>query len=224
MISIIMPVLNEEKNIEEALKSACQLEGDYELIVVDGGSIDGTQKIAGKYAKVISARKGRARQMNAGARIAKGDILLFLHADCRLSQDSLIKIESALRDRKVVGGALKFHLDDDSSTFKAISYISNLRANISKVYTGDFGIFVRKSAFDLAGGFSEIELMEDICLCKKLKKFGRLVQPDSKIISSPRRMKKHGILKTWIHMQINRFLFFIGISPRRFSKFYRDTR
>ncbi len=224
MISIVMPVLNEEKNIEETLQNVSKLKGDFELLIVDGGSTDRTRELAQKYATVLTSERGRAKQMNAGARMARGDILLFLHADSRLAPDALSKIESVLEDKNVVGGALKFHLDDDSPLFKLVSYLSNLRASISKVYTGDFGIFVRKSTFDMVNGFEEIELMEDIDLCKKLKKKGELVQPDAKIISSPRRMKKQGILRTWIHMQINRFLFFIGISPTRFSNFYKDVR
>ncbi len=225
MISIIMPVLNEERNIEKTLQNVSRLKGDFELIVVDGRSTDRTVEIAEKYATTIMVTdRGRAKQMNAGARIAEGEILLFLHADSRLPRDALNKIETALDDRAVVGGALKFHLDDGSFKFKFVSVLSNLRARLSKTYPGDFGLFVRKSAFDKVGGFNEIELMEDIDLCKRLRKVGELVQPDAKIISSPRRMKREGILKTWIHMQIIRFLFFIGIPPTKLIEFYKDVR
>lgn len=225
MISIVMPVLNEEKAIEGTLLNVSRLEGDFELIVVDGGSTDLTWEIAQKHATIVlDSPRGRAKQMNIGAAAAKGDVLLFLHADSRLSSDALGKIEAVLDDGDVVGGAMEFHLDDDSSSFKAISYLSNLRASISKVYPGDFGLFARKSAFDTINGFNEIELMEDIDLCKKLSKKGKLVQSDAKIISSSRRMKKQGVLRTWIHMQINRFLFYVGSSPIKFSGFYKDVR
>ncbi len=224
MISIVMPVLNEEKNIEGTLRSLSRLPGDFEFIVVDGGSTDKTRKIAGKYATVMASDRGRAKQMNAGARRARGDVLLFLHADCRLSPDALSKIEISMHDKKIVGGALKFHLDDEARPFKLISFFSNLRARLSKIYLGDHGLYVRKSAFDKVGGFNEIELMEDVDLCKKLKKEGKLVQANAKIISSSRRLKRQGILKTWIHMQANRFLFFIGISPLRLSEFYKNVR
>lgn len=224
MISVIVPVLNEEKNIEEALQSVSMLKGDFELIVVDGGSTDKTGEIAEKYGAVISSDKGRAKQMNAGARRANGDALLFLHADSSLSPHALSEIEKSLCDEKVVGGAFKFHLDDDSPLFKLLSFFSNLRANSSKTYPGDFGQFVRKSTFDKIGGFNEIELMEDIDICKRLKKEGKLVQADAKIVSSSRRLKRQGILKTWIRMQINRFLYFVGTPPTRLSKFYEDVR
>ncbi len=224
MISIVMPVLNEEKNIEETLQNVSKLKGDFELLIVDGGSTDRTRELAQKYATVISADMGRAKQMNAGARRAGGDILLFLHADSRLPPDALSKIESVLEDKNVVGGAMKFHLVDDSPFFKLVSYLSNLRASISKVYPGDFGPFVRKSAFDAVNGFSEIELMEDIDFCNRLSKEGKLVQPGAKIVSSSRRMKKQGVLRTWVHMQINRFLFYVGSSPVKLSEFYKDVR
>lgn len=225
MISIIMPVLNEEKNIEGAFQNVSTLKGDFELVVVDGGSTDKTREIAERHGAVILSDKGRAKQMNAGARRAKGDILLFLHADSRLSPHALSEIERSLNNGKeIVGGALKFYLDDGSPPFKLLSFFSNLRANISKTYTGDFGQFIRKSAFDKIGGFNEIELMEDIDICKRLKKEGKLVQVNAKIISSSRRFKKQGILKTWIHMQVNRFLYFIGTPPVRLSEFYEDVR
>lgn len=224
MISVIVPVLNEEKSIEEALQNVSALKGDFELIVVDGGSADKTREIAEKYGTVILSDKGRAKQMNAGARRANGDALLFLHADSRVSPRALSEIEKSLYDKKIVGGAFKFHLDDDSPLFKLLSFFSNLRANSSKTYPGDFGQFVRKSTFDKIGGFNEIELMEDIDICKRLKKEGKLVQANAKIISSSRRLKRQGILKTWIRMQINRFLYFVGTPPTRLSKFYEDVR
>lgn len=239
MISIIMPTLNEGKEIEGALQNVSALKGDFEFIVVDGGSTDRTREIAEKYTTVIASDKGRAKQMNAGARRAKGDILLFLHADCQLPPHALGEIERSFNGKghnskghngkghngkEIVGGALKFHLDDDSSSFKFLSFSSNLRASISKTFTGDFGQFIKKSAFDKIGGFNEIELMEDIDICKRLKKEGKLVQANAKIISSARRFKKQGALKTWTHMQVNRFLYFFGTSPKKLSKFYKEVR
>lgn len=238
MISIIMPTLNEERNIEGAIQNVSKLKGDFEFIVVDGGSTDRTREIAKKYTTVIaSSDKGRAKQMNAGAIRAKGDVLLFLHADCQLPPHALSEIERSLNgkgyngngkghngSKEIVGGAFKFYLDDYPSPFKLLSSISNLRASISKTFTGDFGLFIRKSTFDKIGGFNEIELMEDVDICKRLKKEGKLVQADAKIISSARRFKKQGLLKTWTHMQINRFLYFIGVSPKRLSEFYKEVR
>lgn len=224
MISIIMPVLNEEEVIERSLRGTTTLQGDFEIIVVDGGSSDKTKEIAKGYAKVITSKRGRAKQMNAGAKTAKGDILLFLHADSQLPNNALLEIEKALRDPKIIGGALKFNLDDPSLLLKVLVFFANLRANIVKVYLGDHGLFVKRPVFEKIGGFNEIDLMEDVDLCRKLRREGKLVQLDVEITTSARRLKKRGILKTVIQMQMNRFLFFIGVSPRRLHRLYGDVR
>lgn len=224
MISIIMPVLNEEEVIERSLRSTTALQGDFEIIVVDGGSSDKTKEIAKGYAKVITSKRGRAKQMNAGAKIAKGDILLFLHADSQLPNNALPEIEKAFRGPKVMGGALKFNLDDPSLLLKVLVFFANLRANIVKVYLGDHGLFVKRPVFEKIGGFNEIDLMEDVDLCRRLRREGKLVQLDVEITTSARRLKKRGILKTVIQMQMNRFLFFIGVSPRRLHRLYGDVR
>ena len=224
MISIIIPVLNEEEIIEDTLKSLKKQKGDFELIVVDGGSTDQTKEITNRYQNIISSRRGRSFQMNAGAKASKGDILLFLHADSKLQDEAIIRIENVVKDEEIVGGAFKFSLDDSSWYYQIISFFANMRAKIFKIYPGDHGLFVRKSIFNKIGGYKNIELMEDVDLSNRLKKEGKLIQLDTKIISSARRLKREGIITTFFHMQLNRFLYFAGISPTVLSRFYKDER
>lgn len=224
MISIIMPVLNEEVVIEKSLKNLTKQKGDFELIVVDGGSADQTTEIAKRYADIIVSDKGRACQMNAGAKTANGDILLFLHADSILQDDALIKVENVMNNEEILGGAFKYALDDPFWFYRIIEFLANLRAKTFSIYPGDHGIFVRRAIFEKIGGFKNIELMEDIDLSKRLKREGKLVQLDAKIVSSARRLKQEGIVTTFFHMQLNRFLFFAGISPRVLSRFYKNIR
>ncbi len=224
MISIIMPVLNEEVVIEKALKNLTKQKGDFELIVVDGGSTDQTTEIAKRYADIIVSDKGRACQMNAGAKVANGDILLFLHADSILQNDALVKLENVMDNKGMIGGAFKYALDDPFWFYRIIEFLANLRARTFSIYPGDHGIFVRRAIFRKIGGFKNIDLMEDIDLSKRLKREGKLVQLDAKIVSSARRLKQEGIITTFFHMQLNRFLFLAGMSPRVLSRFYKNIR
>jgi len=224
MISIIMPVLNEGVVIEKALKNLTMQKGDFELIVVDGGSTDQTTEIAKRYGEVIVSDKGRACQMNAGAKAAIGDILLFLHADSILQNDAFVKVETVMNNEHIIGGAFNYALDDPFWFYRIIEFLANLRARIFSIYPGDHGLFVRRAIFEKIGGFKNIELMEDVELLKRLKREGKLIQLDAKILSSARRLKQEGIITTFFHMQLNRFLFFVGISPLALSRFYKNIR
>ena len=224
MISIIIPVLNEEKIIKNQLQQLTALEGDFELIVVDGGSRDKTPLISKSFARVVNSKKGRAIQMNAGAGIARGDVLFFLHADCSIEKNALPEIKRIMEQKKVVGGALSYDVEEDGFLFRNLVYWSRLRAKLTSVYPGDHGLFVRREVFDEVGGFPHIQLMEDIALCKELKKKGRVIHVNSKIFASTRRFEEKGFFRTVLQMWLNRFLFFIRISPDRFIGCYRDAR
>lgn len=224
MISVIVPVLNEEKRIRKTLEQLKTLKGNFETIIVDGGSRDKTNEIAREFAPIIASKRGRAVQMNTGSGRAKGDVLFFLHIDCIPDKDAFLEIERIMEDPGVVGGALCFDLDEESILYRNHVYWSNLRARITGIYLGDHGIFVRRSFFDRVGGFPNLPLMEDVSLCKRLKKEGSLVQAKSRITSSSRRLREQGFFLTVLQMWTNRLLFSLGVSPETLSKFYRDVR
>jgi rSAM/selenodomain-associated transferase 2 len=224
VVSVIIPVLNEEKSIENTLKSALKLQGEKEIIVVDGGSTDDTIQIAERYARVIKSPKGRAYQMNAGAREAKGDILWFVHSDSVLDVASIVHIEDAIRNGATGGGFSLYFYDYDIPFMKYISITSNWRARYMGLYFGDQGLFVRKDIFFKLNGFPEIELMEDFEMSRKLVKEGSMKLLPIKIGTSARRFKQGGPLKTHLKMHKIKLLYIFGTSPSKLNKIYREVR
>ncbi|QEK12984.1 glycosyltransferase [Crassaminicella thermophila] len=224
MISIIIPVLNEEKSIEDLLKQINRLEGDKEIIVVDGGSKDKTVEIASAYAEIVKSKKGRANQMNAGAKKAKGNILWFVHSDSKISSDSLKNIEDAISSGYIGGGFSLYFYDYDTVFMRYIAWTSNLRAKYLGLYFGDQAIFVRKDIFYYLQGYPDIEIMEDWVLSKKLHKTGKMKMVKSSIGTSARRFKIGGQFRTFLLMQKIKILFICGMSPNQLSKLYREAR
>lgn len=224
MISIIVPVLNEAKAIESLLEHLLALEGEHEVIVVDGGSEDGTAALASRYVRVVSSERGRAKQMNAGAREARGEVLLFLHADCRLPPGAIQSIEAALADPAWVGGCFTLALDENGVVYRVISALTSLRMRLSGRMTGDEGIFVRREVFEQMGGFPEIPLMEDWEFSRRLRAYGRVRQLPLKIIASARRWKEWGIWRTFWLMRKLRLLYRLGVPPEELRRLYEDVR
>ncbi len=224
MVSIIVPVLNEAKVIESLLEHLLALKGEHEIVVVDGGSSDETVATASRYLKVISSERGRAKQMNAGAREARGEVLLFLHADCRLHPGAIRGIEAALSDLACVGGCFSLSLDEEGLIFRVISLLSSLRMRLTGRMTGDEGIFVRREIFERMGGYREIALMEDWEFGHRIKSYGKVKQLPLKITSSARRWKKWGIWRTFWLMRKLRLLYFLRVPPEELRKLYDDVR
>jgi rSAM/selenodomain-associated transferase 2 len=224
MISVVIPVYNEEAQIKKTLDHLLGMKGVFEILAVDGGSRDKTVDRIRMLTPVITSKKGRALQMNTGAGRAKGDIIFFLHSDCYPQEGAFLEIERIMKDPSIVGGALTYDLEESSFLYRNHVFWSRLRARYSKIFLGDHGIFVRKRVFDAVSGFPNISLMEDVALCKKLKKEGQLLQAQSKIVSSPRRFTENGYLRTVIQMWLNRLFFYFHVSPDRLAKFYGDTR
>ena len=219
-ISIITPVLNEEKPLPlllNELANWCR-EGD-QIIVVDGGSSDGSVSTAEDMGSVvISAKKGRARQMNKGASLAHGDILWFLHADSRIQKVRRDEFDLALK-AEADWGHFDVTISGKKKIYRVIESFMNFRSRLSGIATGDMGIFVAADFFRSIGGFPEINLMEDIELCKRLK-HGKSLVFSKRLLVSERRWKNGGVCKTVCLMWALRIAWFFGISDQALSRIY----
>lgn len=220
--SIVVPLLNERERLPRLIDHLRSLlaNGNGEVIPVDGGSDDGSaQLLSSAGFQVIAAERGRARQMNAGAAVATGDCLLFLHADTRLPQGALEKIEKAVSggncwgrfDLRICGGSLWFPL---------IATLINWRSRVSGIATGDQAIFVRRDAFERLGGFPEQPLMEDIELSKRLLQLSRPACIRAPAETSGRRWQRYGVLRTVLLMWRLRFDYWRGISADSLARRY----
>jgi rSAM/selenodomain-associated transferase 2 len=202
-ISIIIPTLNEEKTISQCLETVVNIPG-IEVIVSDGGSTDRTVKIAGQHrdVKVVHSQTGRSIQMNNGAACAKGEIFLFLHADCILSREDVLKIRQIFDSGIFVGGAFKIRLLSDKFPYRLIEMGINFRSKVFRLPYGDQGLFVKRSIFEKLGGFREMPICEDLDFICRLKKCGKIAILNDRIFSSVRRWKNSGILRTSLRNQL----------------------
>ena len=223
-LSIIIPTLNEERHLAATLQRARQ-PGVHEIIVVDGGSIDGTRAIAADFAdRVLCAPQGRAAQMNAGAAHASGDILLFLHADTLVPEHFAYAAIAACAQPGVVGGRFDVELQPSSPLLRLTGELMNHRSRLTRIATGDQAIFVRRSTFERLGGYAPIPLMEDIDFSRRLKRAGRIACLRERVTASARRWQRHGVVRTILLMWTMRALYFCGASPERLHQVYRDAR
>jgi rSAM/selenodomain-associated transferase 2 len=192
------------------------------VIVVDGGSDDATIRVAARFSgvRLLTSPRGRARQMNAGARTARGDILLFLHADTWLPEGGLGAVSAAFDDARVVGGRFDVRFDSPRPVLRMIAFFMNLRSRASGISTGDQAIFVRRDVFETMGGYPDMPLMEDIELTRRLKRRGRLAALPSRVTTSARKWEREGALRTMALMWALRFLYVVGVSPARLHRWY----
>jgi rSAM/selenodomain-associated transferase 2 len=210
--------LNEASGIRAALEALAPLRArGHEVIVVDGGSSDGTAQLAlGLCDQLLATARGRAVQMNAGARAATGNALLFLHADTRLPTDAAETILQSLDTH--LWGRFDVEIEGRHRLLKAVGCAMNLRSRLTGIATGDQAIFVRRDAFP---GFPEIALMEDVAFCKRMKRLGPPACLRAKVVTSARRWESRGVLRTIVLMWSLRLLYFLGARPERLIRYYR---
>jgi rSAM/selenodomain-associated transferase 2 len=222
VVSIIIPVLDEAPLIGLFLAHLRARAPRAELIVVDGGSRDGTRSIAGPFADVlVSAPRGRASQMNAGAAVARGDVLWFLHADSILPHYAVRDIETALNDPRTAGGCFRLRLPERKIIYRISDSVGNLGVQIFGFALGDHGIFCRRSSFEKSGGYPDVPILEDAELYRGLGRLGRMRQLRAKIISSPRSYQKWGPYRTTGIYFCILVLYVLGVPIRFLHPLYR---
>jgi len=217
-----MPTLNEAKTITVTLKSLQTLrKSGHELIVVDGGSTDNTKHLVKPLVDmVLSTEAGRAHQMNVGAQVAKGNIVLFLHADTQLSVQADSLIFNGLQKTGRQWGRFDVRLSGNSPFLRIIESLMNIRSRLTGIATGDQAIFVKRNLFHKIQGFPEIPLMEDIAFSRRLKSISPPLCLRAKVITSSRRWTQGGILRTILLMWSLRLAYFFGVSPQRLKQWY----
>ncbi len=221
-ISIVVPVLNEANSVVSFLQSvrnACQQAT--EIVVVDGGSDDATATLAAAHSdQVVISAKGRATQMNAGARVASGTILCFLHADSLLPAGADRNMRDAVASGVCGWGRFDVRLSGSHPMLRVIERLMNWRSRLTGIATGDQAMFMTRALFDKVGRFPEIALMEDIAMSRKLKSCCRPACLPHVVMTSSRRWEKNGILRTILLMWRLRLLYFLGTDPARLADRY----
>jgi rSAM/selenodomain-associated transferase 2 len=223
-ISVIIPVLHEGEKIKEILYSIKSVAADvpYETIVVDGDSSGGTiAHISDSSVITLTAHRGRALQMNAGAARACGDILLFLHADTLLPQKAFSQIITALSNSSFIGGAFDLKIQNNRWIFRAIGRAASWKHRLTRVPYGDQAIFILRAIFENIGGYAEIPLMEDVELMKRVKRQGRriIILPEA-VTTSSRKWETDGVFYTIIRNWIIQVLYLFGMPTQRLIKYY----
>ncbi len=227
-LSIVIPVCNESSVLGDVLNALDLFPMD-EIIVADCGSCDGSGAFLQAWAKggsgryhrmVLSAPRGRGSQMNAGAKRACGELLLFLHADTHLPAGAIDLVHEAMRSPDVAGGAFRLHINSKHPFLKWVSFLANLRSTYWALPYGDQAYFVRRSVFESLGGYPVLPLMEDVAFIGKLKKAGRMVLLKKAVSTSARRWQRRGYFFTSFQNMFLLCLYFLGVSPGRLAKWY----
>ena len=222
LLSIVVPVLNESALIRGFLRHLCGTLPSAEVLVVDGGSVDGTPELCADLAdRVLLAPRGRGKQMNAGAVIARGEVLWFLHADAIVPDNALEEIAKVLSEDANVGGCFRLRLPGREWIYRVSDSLGNIGVHVFGFALGDHGIFCRREAFLKAGRFPEISLMEDAECYRALRRLGRMVQLKSVIVGSPRRYEQLGPYRTTIYYTVVLGLYVSGARRSTLSSVYR---
>ena len=221
-LSIIVPALNEAAGIAATLSALAPLRArGAEVIVVDGGSNDGTAALAAAHAdRVVASPRGRARQMNAGAAVARAPLLLFLHADTRLPEGADRAIQAAI-GRGAGWGRFDVHIDGRAHMLRVVAVMMNWRSRLTGIATGDQAIFVTREAFNRIGGFPDQPLMEDIALSCRLRRVAPPACLRGRVVTSGRRWEQRGVWRTIFLMWRLRWRYWRGASPQALAEAYR---
>lgn len=222
-ISIIVPMLNEAEALPDLLAHLLPwLRCSCEVLLVDGGSRDGSVVLAECAGfTVLHAERGRARQMNAGAQVASGEVLLFLHADTRLPAAADHLVRQALADPQASWGRFDVQITGRSPMLRVVGWMMNRRSRLTGIATGDQAIFVRRTVFEAIGGFPDQPLMEDVELSRRLKKWGSPACLKARVITSGRRWETRGVWRTILLMWRLRLAYWLGASPEQLARQYR---
>jgi rSAM/selenodomain-associated transferase 2 len=225
MISVVIPAYNEEKTLPSTLRCLFEQPGDYEVIVVDGGSGDRTCEIVRAEPKVrlLTAPKGRASQMNAGAREASGEWLLFLHADTRLPEDALARLNAMESDPAIQAGGFLHRFAGEDWRLRLVSVLDNFRCRRTRIIYGDQAMFVRRKLFERLGGFPEQPILEDVAFCEKLVRATVPVLLAPPVLTDPRKFVQMGVWRTLARVLV--IILCVEFRMPMFSHaFFRDVR
>jgi rSAM/selenodomain-associated transferase 2 len=222
-VSIIIPTLNEASCIAATIANLREQQ-PLEIIVVNGGSRDGTVELARGADQVLSVAPGRAAQMNAGAAAARGDHLLFWHADCKLQAGGLAALGCALRRPNVIAGCFSMRIDAEGVLYRAIDGCATARVRWTGIVYGDQGLFVRRADFVRLGGFPAVRFMEDVLISRRLRREGRVIVLPERIVVSPRRWQRVGIVRQTLRNWTLTGLALAGVSPDRLASHYPAVR
>jgi rSAM/selenodomain-associated transferase 2 len=225
-LSLVIPVLSEAESLSENIRHIGELnaEGAAEIIVVDGDPRGSTiRTITDAGVRTVVAARGRARQMNRGAALATGDILLFLHADTRLPPGAFSLIRSTMNDKRLVGGAFDLGFDTKRAIFRITEMYVFLRTRLTKIPFGDQAIFIRREYFEKIGGYRDLPIMEDVELMNRIRKRADVIRIiPCKVRTSVRRYEREGILSCTLRNWFLQISYSLGISPQRLVKWYRS--
>ncbi len=219
-ISVIIPALNEAKGILPCLHSVKNQPGEFELLVIDGGSVDGTVEAVRPHARLVHSERGRAAQMNSGARHSTGEVLLFLHADSHLPPGAFPVLERVLSDPRIVGGTFRLRFNSDKFLLQLIAFFS--RFKLRYFHYGDQGIFVRRSVFEKLNGFAEMPFMEDVDFLRRLRGAGQVALLEQPITTSARRFLEHGIIRQQSMNIILVIFYLLGATPENPKRWYES--